>query len=66
MKKKYFVILKASHAVIVDDAESLEEAKEIVSDMYIEDDLLLCGYDNHYEWDIVHNSCYEFEDEEKV
>lgn len=63
---KYFVQLEMTFCAIVDDAQSLEEAKEIVESMYINDEMFDSKYDTHYEWDILNDKSYEFEDEEEV
>jgi hypothetical protein len=64
MKKQYQVSVKAEWLVIVDDADSLEEAKQIVEEIYIGDDWHDVNYDYHYEWEIEEDGTYEIDEEE--
>jgi uncharacterized protein YjbK len=65
---KYYIELNMTYCVIIDDAESLEEAKEIVEDIYCADEIFHCKYkDYHYEWSINDESSgeHDFDDFEE-
>lgn len=64
MKREYQVFVRAEWLVLVDDADSLEEAKRIVEDIYVEDAWGEIGYDYHAEWEIVEDQTYATDGEE--
>ena len=61
---KYFIKLKSEYRILI-EAESIKQAKDIVSNLYIEDGLM--DYVNDYDknrwinidfgWEIVDSSC---------